>query len=353
MRADGSSSLDRLLAWLDPDPDRAGERYVLFREELAEYLSRHGAYTVADALADEALDRVNKRLASALLSEHHNATELRNMPALCRALAAAADGPPAPGKRIWELLPAPARELVASVASAGVFGHDQRSRLSRHLNELLRRPDFYRADCFRPSAANGREAESPPVLPIGGDPLSSRQEELERFNRRLLSSSYPGVIEAHLSDVPDAEKLPRCKRYARIVLLEYLKKACRERPLNPDPGEPGRESEFEDEAAADPLGKLIAGEEEAERRLLLDCQDECKRSKLSPRDRVLLDMYYTGVEILSAEDEPLADDSIKAVRRRLAEWLGVSQDTVRVIAHRARKAVLACIVRCMKRRKNS
>ena len=53
-------SFENLLAWLDPDRDRAGRRYEAIRERLVRIFSARGCFA-ADELADETIDRVTRR----------------------------------------------------------------------------------------------------------------------------------------------------------------------------------------------------------------------------------------------------------------------------------------------------
>lgn len=342
MSADTSFTLTRLLAWLDDDPVRASEKYVVLHRELSAYLAEHGAHSVCEALADEALNRVDKSLATALLNEHYNSTELLDVPGLCRAVAGESEAR-GPGGRIWRLLPETGRALLSSIAQTGTFQLTQRSQLSQALNELLRRDDFYNAEDFDLPALSGKAGGTTrkiaDALERGVQSLS--QHEIEELNRRLLTASYPGLVKTPLYDTPEEEKLPRCKRYARLVLKEYNKSPA---TMPPKP---------EGEATADdPLGIVIRVEDAREHERMLACQEECLRRKLSPRDRVVLEMYFTGINILSRDDEALKDRVITDVRKHMAAERGVPAETIRTIAHRAKKSVLDCIKRCMGRWKN-
>lgn len=53
---------DRLLQWLDPDPDRAGQLYEKIRWRLVAILASRGCRT-PEELADETIDRVARRVA--------------------------------------------------------------------------------------------------------------------------------------------------------------------------------------------------------------------------------------------------------------------------------------------------
>lgn len=351
MNTKNAFTLHHLLEWLDADPSHAGRKYVELHKELTAYLAGRGAHISAEALADEALVRVDRRLSTALLSEHHNATEIRDVLGICRAIRdGGASNSPGPGRRVWELLPDSARQLVAAIARAGDFERTRRGLVSKALNVVLCRRDFYRAEDFETAT---RHAEGPLAWKIEaglrGGLEHLQQHEVEMFNRRLLAAVYPTMVEAHLSDAPEKDRLPRCKHFARLVLIEYLRTGGRLDALPPEAGEPSKAERLRDVASRDPLADMLAGEEAAERRRMLDCVEECKRRKLSPRDRVLLDKYFTGVEVLSPDDEPLSGREIKEIRKSLADELGVVGETIRTLVHRSRKVVLDCVVRCMRR----
>jgi DNA-directed RNA polymerase specialized sigma24 family protein len=54
-------AFDRLLVWLDSDPDLAGEKYLVIRRGLAQFFERRGCNELDD-LADKTIDRVIKKL---------------------------------------------------------------------------------------------------------------------------------------------------------------------------------------------------------------------------------------------------------------------------------------------------
>ena len=56
------TDFDRLLAWLDPDSERAGERYEKIRWRLIAILASRGC-RIPEELADEIIDRVARRVA--------------------------------------------------------------------------------------------------------------------------------------------------------------------------------------------------------------------------------------------------------------------------------------------------
>src|SRR5690349_3379020 len=55
-------ALERLLAWLDPDPDRAARRYENIRARLIRFFREHGARDWAEELVDQTIDLVATRI---------------------------------------------------------------------------------------------------------------------------------------------------------------------------------------------------------------------------------------------------------------------------------------------------
>lgn len=55
------ADFDRLLTWLDPDPDRAGQLYESIRWRLIAILASRGCH-IPEELADEVIDRVARRV---------------------------------------------------------------------------------------------------------------------------------------------------------------------------------------------------------------------------------------------------------------------------------------------------
>ena len=54
-------AFDRLLTWLDPDRERAGEKYEEIRRKLIKIFAKRGC-TIAEDLSDEAINRVTRRV---------------------------------------------------------------------------------------------------------------------------------------------------------------------------------------------------------------------------------------------------------------------------------------------------
>src|SRR5687768_18014810 len=55
------ADFDRLLTWLDPDPDRAGQLYESIRWRLIAILASRGCH-IPEELADDVIDRVARRV---------------------------------------------------------------------------------------------------------------------------------------------------------------------------------------------------------------------------------------------------------------------------------------------------
>lgn len=354
MNTEKSHSFERLLAWLDADSDKAGRKYVQFQKLLTEYLENHGAETVAEELADKAFNRIGEKLETALLSEHFNSREIGDISNLCRTIRDEATRIMAcPGNRIWELLSSADQSLTADLSQTEKIETNQRIRFSQAVNEILRRRDFYRIKDFDAVLSQSNSSQNLTIEKIKFDLnrglAALSQSEIEQFNRRLLEAAFPAVIKKNLADTPDDEKLARCKRYARVVLLEYLKEP---RFLELPDEKPDKFSGEIENAKNNPIAPIIDEEDEKEKRKKLDCQNECK-VKLSPRDSIILDLYFTGMVIESPEVEPLSDEMIKIGRKRLAEKFGVAAETIRTVAHRSRDLLRGCIDRCLKRQENN
>lgn len=340
MNDNTSFSLDRLLVWLDGDSQEAAAKYVLFQRELIKEFQKKGAEKFAEELTDAAFNRVDKQLASPLLNEHFNSSEIADVPNLCRSICKESNKTsPFPGRRIRQLLSPAEQSLITDLAKTGEFKLSQRSLLSQALNTILSCHDFYSEEDFYSLAfqaeleKNDLKEKIKADLKRGLPQLS--QYEIELFNRRLLETAYPQIIKRNLADTPETEKLARCKKFARTILLEYQRKPnFFNTPIETDGG-----SE---------IGVLTSddGENTQEK---LACQRECK-SKLSPRDAEIMELYYTGIKITSSEDEPLSDREIREVIQTLAEKYGLSPNTIRIIVYRCRNSMLKCIGKCLKRK---
>lgn len=326
---DDNFNLNRLLAWLDGDMDEAGRKYVQFQKELCVYIERFGGFTVAEELTDEVFNRVDKQLASPLLNEHFNSSEIADVPELCRRIYnEAAQNYACPGARIWNFLSADEQKLVTEIAETGKFSRAQRSLVSQALNKIFIRRDFYDPDDFNSPAFSAEFEKHPLKEKIKADlNRELKQNEVELLNRRLLEIAFTPTIKRNLADTPDAEKLPRCKRYARNVLLEYQRNAT-----TTTEGEPNGLPVKEDDR--------------------LECQRECEK-KMPQRDREIYQLYFTGKIINSPDDEPLSDEEIKKIKKHLPEKYELSPTTIRVIIYRRVSSMTDCVEKCLKRRKNN
>lgn len=340
MNDNASFSLDRLLAWLDDDSQEAAAKYVLFQQELIKEFQKKGAEKFAEELTDVAFNRVHKQLASPLLNEHFNSSEIVDVPNLCRWICEeSTKNLPSPGRRIWQLLSPAGQSLITELAQPENFNRTERSKLSQVLNNILSRRDFYSEEDFNLPAfqaeleKNDLKEKVKADLKRGLPQLS--QYEIELFNRRLLEIAYPQIIKRNLADTPETEKLARCKKFARTILLEYQRKPdFFNTPIEDDGGSEIGVSTLDD-------GGNIQEK--------LECQRECK-SKLSPRDAEIMELYYTGIKITSTEDEPLSEREIREVIKTLAKKYGLSPNTIRIIVYRCRKDMLKCIGKCLKRK---
>lgn len=356
MSADTSLSFTGLLAWLDTDADEAGRKYVRFQKEMISYAEQHGGATVAEESTDEAFDRISKKLSSALLNEHFNSAEIRDVPGLCSQIyGEAMKNQRNPSRRIWELLSAATRSLIIDIAETGKYDSNLRTLLSRALNETLRRGDFYNAEDFNPAKFPLRSNDNSLVkriekieIDLASGLSQLRQSEIERFNRRLLESAYPSKVCQNLADTPDKDKLARCKHYVRLVLHERIKKKQAQISLTQPSQNMEKELQIADVNDKNPLESLIKKEETKMQLLKSQCFEECREKNLSPLNRVILNKYFSGFQT-SVDKTLVKNQKIKDIRKNLAAELGVPAATIRTWAHRSREIVFNCIVKCMKR----
>ena len=326
--------------------DLAAMEYVRIYEKLIEYCSRHfPGWVKADRLADETVVRV---AAEKLFSWRLSEAEMRNIPALCSSLIEEGEKAlPSPGRRIFELLPQAAREVVASIAQTKSFTKKQRLHLVRALNNILKRRDFYQANDFE-KVDVGNEVKA--FLERGETNLSDKK--VERLNRLLLEASYPQLIEKNHVDKKDKDRLTYFKRVARIIYLEYINKR-KEVPLTDE--ESSTVKEPQDKQPADtpvnvdipvtvhipnPQEEREEEEEKIRRRDELECMRECEQ-RLTPEERELIVAYV--------KDENKGQRK-KDWRKKLAQKLSISPVTLRVRVHRIRKKLQKCRANCLKKK---
>lgn len=157
-----------------------------------------------------------EKATSSLLTED----EIRDWAGFCRNLYAQSQAKGTlPGKRIWEFLSPPIRDIVREAAIAGRFPDRRRTALLHALNDLLRRRDFYEQGDFlylfvsdsirellerdpdlRTPEERQRIAEAPLFFPDRIERLLRRDRDLLReeenafLNRMLLDRTFPSEI---------------------------------------------------------------------------------------------------------------------------------------------------------------
>jgi DNA-directed RNA polymerase specialized sigma24 family protein len=143
-------SFDRLLAWLDPDRDRAGEKYEQIRHRLIKIFTCRGC-PEAEVLADETINRVNMKV-SEVAAEYvgdpalyfYGVAQKVFLESLRQRHTPVVPPPPQPAseeeeqayeclERCMEQLPQSARELVLEY-----YQNDKRAKID-HRKELARR----------------------------------------------------------------------------------------------------------------------------------------------------------------------------------------------------------------------
>jgi len=110
---------------------------------------------------------------------------------------------PSPSRRILELLPQDTRELVLATAQTNNLEPLQKSKIIDALNGILKRRDFYQADCFE---RLGVTDEVNPLLSRTRMDLSD--SEVERLNRLLIEASYPQqIMKSRISEEKDNNQI--------------------------------------------------------------------------------------------------------------------------------------------------
>ncbi len=125
------------------------------------------------------------------------ASEITDWRALCGRLAAGGDrAAPSPERRVWELLPPPAREAVLRGA-ADELGPADRQVLLEALNDVVRDRAFYRADHFPDVRLSSYLRLSTKLDPIAGTraiALDADEQKVLRINRTLIEQSFGGTV---------------------------------------------------------------------------------------------------------------------------------------------------------------
>lgn len=314
-------NFERLLRWLCPDPKRAGDEYERIRNDLIKYFSSMLAWTVADDLADQCLDRVAKKVGSLPLYGE----DPPNWKNLCSHLARLDRAASlSVGQRMLQLFPGALQEAIRTAGLTNDFSRLSKSEFLDALSEVLSCRDFYDAACFE-GIIIADEARAT----LSRDVTTLSNEEVRKLNLLLLEAAFP------------ADKLPYCKAVARYIYLEYLKsrasltesvedeKLERERQrLNPVPF--NQEAEIERARQKDQM---------------FECQEQCLQS-LPEIERALIATYYRSCEPEETSKNVEAGGHIDN-RKKLAERLGMSRNTLRVRLHRIRVILRQCIEECL------
>lgn len=318
---------DRLLAWLHPDRARAGTEYERIRQGLIKYFGSMLAWRVADDLADQTLDRVAKKVGSLPLYWD----DPPDWKALCLRLARQDDSDLRTlRERILELLPTNIREAIQAGAATNDYGDLSRSEFLAALSQLLQRRDFYQANYFE----GGFITDEAQALLSREETILSN-DEVRRLNLLLLEAAFP------------MNKLPYCKAVARYIYLEYVNSRSF-LTENAEDEELEREQQRAQPAAANPEEELERAKREEEHERMLECQQRCLQN-LSEESRTLIAMYY-GIDEDAGPSETVIEEAEGHIdiRKRLAERLGMSRNTLRVRLHRLRAVLRLCIVDCMR-----
>ena len=144
------------------------------------------------------------------------------------------------------------------------------------------------------------------------------------------------TIDRVMSKVSQGEEIRTQNQYlyflgvARNVLLEYLK-AQKKKSASLDEVPPSKMPTVDPEE----IEKEQFGEEIWQKRL--GCMKRCLQ-KLSEEKRVMITGYYQGERRTKIEN-----------RQRLAQWLQLSENALRIRTHRIRDELETCIVGCMKK----
>jgi len=228
------------------------------------------------------------------------------------------------------------------------------ARLSKALNAILARRDFYRPPDTAADAPPGRAGG---LLARGVDALT--QDEVERLNRFLLEEAFPREIAERLIDRQYEDRLAYFLRTARHVYFKHAKRS-KERPTGLDPGAPPGSEEpagGQTEAVWKLLSeKFLKDLEDFVRRIdssreyacLMDCcrkhQKECE---------LMLKYYQPRPEAAGPEGESEAGAEAvwksKHVRRKISEDEGVSPKVIKSRVYRAKMKLRACVVNCLEK----
>jgi len=150
------------------------------------------AYTV-----DRGAHGREARLPYQLGAEH-----VADWPAFCATLARqGAAAAPSPAKRLWELLPEGTRGILRGAAQGNVLGDRRKAEAVAALNEMLKKPGFYREADFKGVPLPPEAAE---LLKL--DPKAMDEAQARKLNRLLLEAAFPGQIAKAQEPKPQARE---------------------------------------------------------------------------------------------------------------------------------------------------
>ena len=212
--------LDGAPSFLVPDPSQANlkERFTILRpnEKDSQALD-----FIANAVVTRVIDPGSARITS---------SDIANWRTFCTRLnAQGSANAGSPGRRLWGLFPAGARDAAAAIAKGEEPDETRKAAVADALNQVLLRRDFYRADDF---AGTPLSNEAQGCLKLDLQTLPTAR--LQRLNRLLIEAAYPAElarstikVEAEVErfsnlnfDAPD--KPPRVVRKGDIASTRFF-----------------------------------------------------------------------------------------------------------------------------------
>jgi Fe-S-cluster-containing dehydrogenase component len=119
--------------------------------------------------------------------------EIQDWPALCAALHTGGQEAAGARRKIWDALPEPVRTLLSRVAASGNLADAEKQVVAHALNDLLKQPKLAAAAEFNDILQSAKLADEVRKLPSSLKKWANHQQVCG-FNRRFLSTIYPGVF---------------------------------------------------------------------------------------------------------------------------------------------------------------
>ncbi|HUT34658.1 MAG TPA: LPS export ABC transporter periplasmic protein LptC [Planctomycetota bacterium] len=121
---------------------------------------------------------------------HLRVADIGDWPAFVAALVKQGTAnAPSPGKRLWEQLPEDTRTILQSAAAGNVLGDRRKGGIVGALNDILRKPGFYREADFKGVTLSPEAVE---LLKL--EPKATEETQVRKLNRLLLHAAFPGQI---------------------------------------------------------------------------------------------------------------------------------------------------------------